>query len=147
DTSLPLDLETEEHDAPLRKSSRKKSIARKRTLPSPSKPTSDALPFDNDDPEAKFKRYLRQASNDDDKPAELVSLALVSDITTWEIIPTEFGRGKKGMLLSYAMIMISGRSGAGDSIPFLLFMDLTYNDLTTTIQLIQSLLNQFNPAA
>nr|GFD16303.1 hypothetical protein [Tanacetum cinerariifolium] len=33
DTSLPLDSETEEHDAPLSKSSRKKSIARKRTLP------------------------------------------------------------------------------------------------------------------
>nr|GFA32108.1 hypothetical protein [Tanacetum cinerariifolium] len=72
---------------------RKKSIARKRTLPSPSKPTSDALPFDEDDPEAEFKRYLRQAS-DDDEPAEPVSLALVSDITTWEIIPTEFGLGE-----------------------------------------------------
>nr|GEV08078.1 hypothetical protein [Tanacetum cinerariifolium] len=93
DTFLPLDPETEEQDAPLRKSSRKKSIARKRTLPSPSKPKSDALPFDKDDPKAKFKRYLRQAS-DDDEPAEPVSLALVSDITTWEIIPTEFGFSK-----------------------------------------------------
>nr|GEU85522.1 hypothetical protein [Tanacetum cinerariifolium] len=91
DTFLPLDPETEEQDAPLRKSSRKKSIARKRTLPSPSKPKSDALPFDEDDPEAEFKRYLRQAS-DNDEPAEPVSLALVFDITTWEIIPTEFGR-------------------------------------------------------
>nr|GEY71598.1 hypothetical protein [Tanacetum cinerariifolium] len=54
---------------------------------------SDALPFDEDDPEAKFKRYLRQAS-DDDELAEPVSLALVSNITTWEIIPTEFGRGE-----------------------------------------------------
>nr|GEY60725.1 hypothetical protein [Tanacetum cinerariifolium] len=93
ETSLPLDPKTEEHDAPLRKSSRKKSIARKRTLPSPSKPKSDALPFDKDDPEAEFKRYLRQAF-DDDEPDEPVSLALVSDITTWEIIPTEFGRGE-----------------------------------------------------
>nr|GFA34030.1 hypothetical protein [Tanacetum cinerariifolium] len=93
DTCLPLDLEIEEQDAPLRKSSRKKSIARKRTLPSPSQPKSDALPFDEDDPEAKFKRYLRQAY-DDDKPAKPVSLALVSNITTWEIIPTEFGRGE-----------------------------------------------------
>nr|GEV89881.1 ribonuclease H-like domain, reverse transcriptase, RNA-dependent DNA polymerase [Tanacetum cinerariifolium] len=92
-TSLPLDPETKEHDAPLKKYSRKKSIARKRTLHSPSKPKSDALPFDEDDHEATFKRYLRQAS-DDDKPAEPVSLALVSDITTWEIIPIEFGRGK-----------------------------------------------------
>nr|GEU83615.1 hypothetical protein [Tanacetum cinerariifolium] len=33
DTSLPLYPETEEQDKPLRKSSRKKSIARKRTLP------------------------------------------------------------------------------------------------------------------
>nr|GEY85777.1 JmjC domain-containing protein [Tanacetum cinerariifolium] len=43
---------------PLRKSSRKKSMARKRTLPKP------------------------------------VSLALVSDVRTWEIIPTEFGLGE-----------------------------------------------------
>nr|GEY03608.1 hypothetical protein [Tanacetum cinerariifolium] len=93
DTSLLLDLETEEHDTPLRKSLRKKSIARKRTLPSPSKPKSDALLFDEDDPKAKFKRYLRQAS-DDDEPAEPVSLALVFDITTWEIIPIEFGLGE-----------------------------------------------------
>nr|GEV43608.1 hypothetical protein [Tanacetum cinerariifolium] len=93
DTSLPMDPETEEQDEPLRKYSRKISIAKKRTLPSPSKPKSDALPFDEDDPEAAFKRYLRQAS-DDDEPAEPVSLALVSDTTTWEIIPTEFGRGK-----------------------------------------------------
>nr|GEV20779.1 hypothetical protein [Tanacetum cinerariifolium] len=92
DTFLPLDPETEEQDAPLRKSSRKKSITRKRTLPSPSNPKSDALPFDEDDPKAAFKRYLRQAS-DDDEPAKPVSLALVSDITTWEIIPTEFGCG------------------------------------------------------
>nr|GEZ84686.1 hypothetical protein [Tanacetum cinerariifolium] len=56
DTSLPLDPQTEEHDAPLRKSSRKKSIAKKRTLHSPSKPKSDAPPFDEDDPEAAFKR-------------------------------------------------------------------------------------------
>nr|GFC85217.1 hypothetical protein [Tanacetum cinerariifolium] len=34
DTFLSLDSETEEQDEPLRKSSRKKSIARKRTLPS-----------------------------------------------------------------------------------------------------------------
>nr|GEZ70309.1 JmjC domain-containing protein [Tanacetum cinerariifolium] len=47
----------------------------------------------SDDPEADFKRYLRQAS-DDDEPTEPVSLALVSDITTWEIIPTEFGLGE-----------------------------------------------------
>nr|GEV33106.1 hypothetical protein [Tanacetum cinerariifolium] len=54
---------------------------------------SDALPFDEDDPEAEFKRYLRQAF-DDDEHAEPVSLALVSDVTSWEIIPTEFGLGE-----------------------------------------------------
>nr|GEV78399.1 putative reverse transcriptase domain-containing protein [Tanacetum cinerariifolium] len=93
DTSLQLDPESKEQDVLLRKSSRKKSIARKRTLPSPSKPKSDALTFDEFDPKAEFKRYLRQAS-DDDEPAEPVSLALVSNITTWEIIPTEFRRGE-----------------------------------------------------
>nr|GFC18603.1 hypothetical protein [Tanacetum cinerariifolium] len=57
DTSLPLDPETDDLDEPLRKSSRKKSIARKRTLPSPSKPKSDALYFNKDNPEAAFKRF------------------------------------------------------------------------------------------
>nr|GEU68299.1 hypothetical protein [Tanacetum cinerariifolium] len=52
-----------------------------------------ALPFDEDNPKAKFKKYLRQVS-DDDEPAEPVSLSLVSDIRTWEIIPTEFGLGE-----------------------------------------------------
>nr|GEY97875.1 ribonuclease H-like domain, reverse transcriptase, RNA-dependent DNA polymerase [Tanacetum cinerariifolium] len=46
-----------------------------------------------DDPEAEFKKYLRQVF-DDDEPAEPVSLSLVSDIRTWEIIPTEFGLGE-----------------------------------------------------
>nr|GEZ32088.1 hypothetical protein [Tanacetum cinerariifolium] len=66
---------SEASEATLRKLLRKKSIARRRTLPSAYKPKSDALPFDEDDPEAEFKRYLRQAS-DDDEPAEPVSLAL-----------------------------------------------------------------------
>nr|GEU86873.1 putative ribonuclease H-like domain-containing protein [Tanacetum cinerariifolium] len=63
-------------DATLRKPSRKKSIARRRSLPSAYKPKSDALSFDKDDPEAEFKRYLRQAS-DDDEPTNPVSLALM----------------------------------------------------------------------
>nr|GEW49830.1 ribonuclease H-like domain-containing protein [Tanacetum cinerariifolium] len=92
DTSIPLDLKTEEHDVHLRKPSRKKSIARRRSLPSAYKPKFDALPFDEDDPEAEFKRYLRQAS--DDEHADPVSLTLVSDITSWEIIPTEFRLGE-----------------------------------------------------
>nr|GEW38146.1 JmjC domain-containing protein [Tanacetum cinerariifolium] len=82
-----------EPTVPLRKSSKKKSIARKRTLPSPSKLESTTLPFDEDDPEAEFKKYLRQIS-DDDEPTEPVSLALVSDVCIWEIIPTEFGLGE-----------------------------------------------------
>nr|GFD20008.1 hypothetical protein [Tanacetum cinerariifolium] len=48
---------------------------------------------DNDDPEAEFKKYLRQVS-DDDEPAEPVSLSLVFDIRTWEIVPTEFSLGE-----------------------------------------------------
>nr|GFB53679.1 xylulose kinase-1 [Tanacetum cinerariifolium] len=63
ETSIPLDPEREEQDATLRKHSRKKSIARRISLPSAYKPKSDALPFDEDDPEAEFKRYLRQASD------------------------------------------------------------------------------------
>nr|GEY61043.1 hypothetical protein [Tanacetum cinerariifolium] len=58
DTSLPLDPKTEEQDVHLRKSSRKKSIARRRTLPSPSKSEYAALPFDEDNPEAEFKKTL-----------------------------------------------------------------------------------------
>nr|GEZ91714.1 hypothetical protein [Tanacetum cinerariifolium] len=162
DTSLPLDPETEEQHAPLRKSSRKKSITRKKTLPSPSKPTSDALPFDEDDPEAEFKRYLRQAS-DDDEPAEPVSLALVSDITTWEIIPIEFGRGRADLMVLYGLVSDkykierATKTEAGDIM--YMFVDKKYpltpetiqrmlnhgleidrdpfgNDLTTAIQLI-----------
>nr|GEY11595.1 aminoacyl-tRNA synthetase, class 1a, anticodon-binding [Tanacetum cinerariifolium] len=82
-----------EPTVPLRKSSKKKSMARKRTLPSPSKSESTTLPFDEDDLEAESKKYLRQVS-DDDEPTEPVSLALVSDVRTWEIIPTEFGLGE-----------------------------------------------------
>nr|GEY46955.1 hypothetical protein [Tanacetum cinerariifolium] len=92
-TSLPLDPATAEQAIPLRKSTRKKSMARRKTLPRHSQSESAALPFDVDDPEAKFKKYLRQVF-DDDEPAEPVSLSLVSDIRTWEIIPTEFGLGE-----------------------------------------------------
>nr|GFA15245.1 ribonuclease H-like domain-containing protein [Tanacetum cinerariifolium] len=180
DTSLPLDLKIEELDEPLRKSSRKKSIATKRTLPSPSKPKSDALPFDEDNPKTTFKRYLRQAFNDDE-PAEPVSLALVSDITSWEIIPIEFRRGEihvitradelvadlKLEILALPAIHVL-ETEVGDIM--YMFVDKKYpltpetlqqmlnhgleidrdpsgNDLTTAIQLIQSLLNQLNPAA
>nr|GEV99770.1 putative ribonuclease H-like domain-containing protein [Tanacetum cinerariifolium] len=92
-TSLPLHSATAEQAVPLRKSSRKKSMARRRTLPRPSQSESATLPFEEDDPKAEFKKYLRPVS-DVDEPAEHVSLSLVSDIRMWEIIPTEFGLGE-----------------------------------------------------
>nr|GEW17594.1 hypothetical protein [Tanacetum cinerariifolium] len=218
-TSLPLDPETAEQVVPLRKSSRKKSMARRRTLPRPSQSKSDALPFDEDDPEAEFKKYLRPVS-DDDEPAEPVSLSLVSNIHTWEIFPTEFGlgeihvitradgtvkrfstlrelmywEGRADLMVLYGMVSdkyklkratgiglglwINGRfyalpaihvleTEAGDIMymfvdkkyPILpttiqrmlnhgleIDRDLSGNDLTTAIQLIQSLLNQLHPA-
>nr|GEX02774.1 putative ribonuclease H-like domain-containing protein [Tanacetum cinerariifolium] len=80
DTSIPLDPKTEEQDVPLRKSSRKKSIARRRTLLSPSKSKSAALPFDEDDPEAEFKKYLRQGTYHWAGRADLMVLyGMVSD--------------------------------------------------------------------
>nr|GEV12769.1 putative ribonuclease H-like domain-containing protein [Tanacetum cinerariifolium] len=187
DTSLPLDLETEDQDVPLRKSSRKKSIARRRTLPSPSKSKFDALPFDGDDPEAEFKKYLRQVS-DDDEPAEPVSLALVSNIRRADLMvlygmvldkykierATGIGLG----LWSNLRTLITAREYRDASIIWddqdqdIIYMfvdkkypltretiqrmlnhgleidrDLTGNDLTAAIQLIQSLVNQLNPAA
>nr|GFA72516.1 putative ribonuclease H-like domain-containing protein [Tanacetum cinerariifolium] len=181
DTSLPLDPKIEELDEPWRKSSRKKSIAKKRTLPSPSKPKSDALPFDEDNPKAAFKRYLRQASNDDE-PVEPVSLAL--ELMYWagradlmvlyglvlDKYKTERATGlvadPKLEILAFPAIHVL-ETEAGDIM--YMFMDKKYpltpetlqqmlnhgleidrdpsgNDLTTTIQLIQSLLNQLNPA-
>nr|GEU84462.1 reverse transcriptase domain-containing protein [Tanacetum cinerariifolium] len=74
-TSLPLDPTIAEQAVPLRKSSKKKSMARRRNLPRPSQLESAALPFDEDDPEAEFKKYLRPVS-DDDEPVEPVSLSL-----------------------------------------------------------------------
>nr|GEZ13301.1 putative ribonuclease H-like domain-containing protein [Tanacetum cinerariifolium] len=49
---------TAEHVIPLRKSSRNKSMARRRTLSRPSQSESAALSFDKDDPEAEFKKEL-----------------------------------------------------------------------------------------
>nr|GFB56355.1 hypothetical protein [Tanacetum cinerariifolium] len=168
DTSLQLDPKLEEQDVLLRKSSRKKSISRKRTLP----------------------------TSDDDEPAEPVSLALVSDITSWEILPIEFGlgeihvitradgtvkrfstlkelmywAGRADLVVLYGLVSDNyktERATAGDIM--YMFVDKKYpltpetiqwmlnhgleidrdpssNDLTTAIQLIQSLLNQLNPA-
>nr|GEW88448.1 hypothetical protein [Tanacetum cinerariifolium]GEW93348.1 hypothetical protein [Tanacetum cinerariifolium] len=174
-TSLPLDPAIAEQAVPLRKSLRKKSMARRRTLPRPSQSESAALPFNEDDPEAKFKKYLRQVS-DDDEPAEPVSLSLVSDIhgtvkrfsTLRELM---YWAGRANLIVLYGIVSdkykleraidiglglwISGRSEARDFMLFLLFMMLNHglkinrdpsgNDLTTAIQLIQSLLNQLHP--
>nr|GEY19276.1 hypothetical protein [Tanacetum cinerariifolium] len=133
-TSLPLDPATAEQAIPLRKSSRKKSIARRSTLPRPSQSESAALPFDEDDPEAKFKKYLRPVS-DDDEPAEPVSLSLVSDIRTWEIIPTEFGLGRADLMVLYGMVSDKyklERATAGDIM--YMFVDKKYPILPATIQ-------------
>nr|GEZ86978.1 hypothetical protein [Tanacetum cinerariifolium] len=69
-TSLPLDPKTAEQAVPLRKSSRKKSKARRRTLPRHSQSESVALPFDEDDLEAEFKK------------ATGIGLGLLSDLRT-----------------------------------------------------------------
>nr|GEW19659.1 hypothetical protein [Tanacetum cinerariifolium] len=161
---------------PLRKSLRKKSMARRRTLPRPSQSESDALPFDEDDPEAEFKKYLRPVF-DDDEPAEPVSVLgradlmvlyrMVSDkykleratgigLGLWSDLRTLITVREDRDAISYGMIRISGRSEDGDFMLFLLFMMLNHgleidrdpsgNDLTTSIQLIQSLSNQLHPA-
>nr|GFA47362.1 hypothetical protein [Tanacetum cinerariifolium] len=54
-TEQPAELDSKQA-VPLRKSSMKKSMARKRTLPRPSQSETAALPFDEDDPEAEFKK-------------------------------------------------------------------------------------------
>nr|GFC13594.1 hypothetical protein [Tanacetum cinerariifolium] len=176
-----------------------------RTLSRPSQSESAALPFDEDDPEAKFKKYLRQVS-DDDEPAEPVSLSLVFDIHTWEIIPTEFGLGeihvitradgtvkrfftlrelmhsvgRADLMVLYGMVLDKYKIKRATGIGLGLWSDLqtlitaredidasiiwddqdqmlnhgleidrdpSGNDLTTAIQLIQSLLNQLHHAA
>nr|GFB22663.1 hypothetical protein [Tanacetum cinerariifolium] len=65
-----------EQTVPLRKSSRKKSMARRRTLP----------------------------IFDDYEPAKPVSLALVSDVHTWEIIPTELYLSRADLMVLYGMV-------------------------------------------
>nr|GEX40166.1 hypothetical protein [Tanacetum cinerariifolium] len=99
-TSLPLDLTTAEQGVPLRKSSRKKSMARRRTLPRPSQLESVALPFDEDDPKAEFKKYLRPVF-DDDEPAELVSLSLrfstLRELMHWA--------GRADLMVLYGMVL------------------------------------------
>nr|GEX81336.1 aminoacyl-tRNA synthetase, class 1a, anticodon-binding [Tanacetum cinerariifolium] len=118
-TSLPLDLELEAQDATLRKSLRKKSIARRRTLSSAYKPTSDALPFDEDDPEAEFKRYLRQAS-DDDEPAEPVSLALRFS-TLRELM---YWAGRADLMVLYGLVLDKYKAERATGIGLCLWSDL-----------------------
>nr|GEY79995.1 hypothetical protein [Tanacetum cinerariifolium] len=119
DTSLPLDPKTEEHDELLSKSSRKKSIAINRTLPSPSKPKFDALPFDEDDHEAAFKQYLRQAS-DDDKPAEPVSLALRFS-TLRELL---YWADRADLMVLYGLVLDKYKTERAIGIGLGLWMDL-----------------------
>nr|GEW99835.1 hypothetical protein [Tanacetum cinerariifolium] len=126
-TSLPLDPETAEHAVPLRKSSRKKSIARRRTLSRPFPSEFVALPFDKDDPEAEFKNWRFYAL-----PTIHVLETKAGDIMymfvdkKYPILPETIQR-----MLNHGLEIDRDPSG---------------NDLTTAIQLIQSLLNQFHPA-
>nr|GEZ63370.1 hypothetical protein [Tanacetum cinerariifolium] len=190
-TSLPLDPKTTEQAIPLRKSLRKKSMARRRTLSRSSQSESVALPFDEDDPKSKFKKYLRQVF-DDDEPAEPVSLSLrfstLRELMHWV--------GRADLMVLYGMVLdkykIERATGIGlglvgdliwrfYALPAIhvletetggimyVFVDKKYpilpatiqrmpnhgleidrdpsgNDLTTAIQLIQSLLNQLHPA-
>nr|GEZ05350.1 hypothetical protein [Tanacetum cinerariifolium] len=157
DASLPLDPETEEHDAYLRKSLRKKSIAKKRTLPGPSKPKSDALPFDKNDPEAAFKRA----------DGTVKRFSTLRELMYWA--------GRADLMVLYGLVLDKYKTKRATSIGLagdIMYMfvdkkypltpatlqrmlnhgleidrDLSGNDLTTAIQLIQSLLNQVNPAA
>nr|GEV50860.1 hypothetical protein [Tanacetum cinerariifolium] len=144
DTSLPLDPKIKEQDEPLSKSSRKKSIARKRTLPSLSKPKSDALPFDEDDPKAAFKRAvgivkrfstLRELMYWAGRADLMVLYGLVSD--KYKI---ERATDKKYPLTPETLQRMLNHGLEIDRDP-------SGNDLTTAIQLIQSLLNQLNPSA
>nr|GFB41371.1 hypothetical protein [Tanacetum cinerariifolium] len=56
ETPIAAGVSTTADAVPLRKSSRKKSMARRRTLPKPSQSETAALLFDEDDPEAEFKK-------------------------------------------------------------------------------------------
>nr|GEX86992.1 hypothetical protein [Tanacetum cinerariifolium] len=120
-TSLPLDPAIAEHAVPLRKSLRKKYMARRRTLPRPSQSESAALPFDEEDPEAEFKKYLRPVSNDDE-PAEPVSLSL-DDQDQWEIRSWRF----------YALLAIHVLETEAGDIMYM-FVDKKYPILLATIQ-------------
>nr|GFC12080.1 hypothetical protein [Tanacetum cinerariifolium] len=144
-------------------------MAKRRTLPKPSQSESATLPFDEDDPEAKFKKYLRQVS-DGDEPAQPISLSLISDIRTWEIIPTEFGLDQWEIRnwRFYALPAIHVLETKARDIMYM-FVNKKYpilpmtiqrmlnhgleidrdpsgNHLTTVIQLIRSLFNQMHPA-
>nr|GEV13639.1 hypothetical protein [Tanacetum cinerariifolium] len=154
-----VDPETAKQAVPLRKSSWKKSMARRRTLPRPSQSESAALPFDEDDPEAEFKKA----------DGTVKRFSTLRELMHWV--------GRADLMVLYGMVSIkykleraigiglglwiNGRSEARDFMLFLLFIDCSKdaeswleidrdpsgNDLTTDIQLIQSLLNQLHPAA
>nr|GEV29635.1 hypothetical protein [Tanacetum cinerariifolium] len=127
DTSIPLDSETEEQDATLRKPSRKKSIARRRSLPSAYKPKSDALPFNEDDPEAEFKRYLRQASD--------LSLSLLPWFSTLRELM--YWAGRDDLMVLYGLVSDKYKTERATDIAgdiMYMFVDKKYPLTPETIQ-------------
>nr|GEV76535.1 hypothetical protein [Tanacetum cinerariifolium] len=202
-TSLPLDPATAEQAVPLRKSSRKKSMARRRTLPRPSQSESAALLFDEDDPEAEFKKddgtvkrfsTLRELMHWVGRADLMVLYGMVSDkykleratgiglglwSNLWTLITAREDRDasiiwddqdqweiRSWRFYAFPAIHVL-ETKAGDIM--YMFVDKKYlilptiiqrmlnhgleidrdpsgNDLTTAIQLIQSLLNQLHPA-
>nr|GEX97168.1 hypothetical protein [Tanacetum cinerariifolium] len=157
-TSIPAEtpiaacVSTTADAVPLRKYSRKKSMARRRTIPKPSQSKSAALPFNEDDPEAEFKKA--------DGTVKIFS-------TLRELM---YSVGRADLMVLYGMVSDKyklERATAGDIM--YMFVDKKYpilsatiqrmlnhgleidrnpsgNDLTTAIQLIQSLLGQLHPA-
>nr|GEZ41743.1 hypothetical protein [Tanacetum cinerariifolium] len=128
-----------------------------RTLPGPSKPKSDALPFDKNDPEAAFKRA----------DGTVKRFSTLRELMYWA--------GRADLMVLYGLVLDKYKTKRATSIGLagdIMYMfvdkkypltpatlqrmlnhgleidrDLSGNDLTTAIQLIQSLLNQVNPAA
>nr|GEV17532.1 hypothetical protein [Tanacetum cinerariifolium] len=129
-TSLPLDPAIAEQAIPLRKSSRKKSMARRTTLPRPSQSEEDkdaSIIWDDQDQwEIRSWRFYAL-------PAihvleiEAVDILYMFVDKEYPILPATIQR-----MLNHGLEIDRDPSG---------------NDLTTAIQLIQSLLNQLHPDA
>nr|GEX87149.1 zinc finger, CCHC-type [Tanacetum cinerariifolium] len=115
ETSLPLDSETKEQDAPLRKSLRKKSIAKKRTLPSLSQPKYDALLFYEDDPEAEFKRrgVIHVSTRAD---GTVKKFSTLRELMYWA--------GRVDLMVLYGLVLDKYKMETATSIGLGLWMDL-----------------------